>query len=703
MLALLLPLLVADNLALLLQVALLGLGMYALGLRLGGGSRAAALVGGLVFMAAPTFQAHLHNGHAHFNPLAFAPLFVLALLRLRETSGRARRRWFVAGALCFALTSGAHITVMIYLLLPLTAVIALQQLWHRNWRNLAQLLLVCLAGSLLRLLLILPVVEATLASPVYTAAGGHVRYSLDLLAIITPSPHHPLYGHLDYTHQVLGSRIGERSAWIGLVAGALALLALLRGRGRFWLGLALPAWLLALGPLLLILSDPLTLEVDGYASYVTLPHALLLDLPLMNFARTPGRFNFVLALAIACLATHGAALLFAQPRLRSRLRRALLLTLLLAAILFDYQWFWPFRTWDAGIPQPVAALAQRDDLRAVLNVPVRRNTTGKQALWLQTAHQLPLIGGHVTRNTPVNPARLELLERSLDPALLRLAGADIVIVLRSHAGENLEALAEAQLGPALYRDKALVVYETPPTETPPLLFVPPEPSLRFKDQLEIPLYAPQAGWLELGAEMWPDGRDLLLSLDDVPLQRWVWSPGQTEQRASLPLRAGAWHMLTLTPEPACLRVPAPAMVCRSEVLEQLTMEILPTSRPQARFAGGVTMLAVSVPAVAEAGGELVLRLHWAFAQPRDSLDIRFVHLLDASGRRVAQSDETLGPLPAGAQRSERVVLTLPATLPPGDYHAQLGWYRLPQGTRLPLLEPADARDDVLPLGLLRVS
>ncbi len=237
-LALALPPLVADNLLLLLQTALMGLGMYALGLRLGGGSRAAALIGGLVYMAAPTFQAHLGNGHNVHHSLAFAPLFVLALLHLRSATGPSRQRWFVAGALCFALVSGGHALNMIHMLLPLTTLLVLQRLLQRDWRGLAQLLLVCLAGALLQLFFILPVFSTTLDNPAYTESGGEVRYSLDLLAIVTPSPKHPLYGQFDFTNEVLGNSFGERSAWIGLAAGALALLALVRGRGRFWLGLA---------------------------------------------------------------------------------------------------------------------------------------------------------------------------------------------------------------------------------------------------------------------------------------------------------------------------------------------------------------------------------------------------------------------------------------------------------------------------------
>ncbi len=702
LLALVLPLLVADNLALLLQMALMGLGMYALGLRLSGGSRAAALVGGLVFMAAPTFQAHFGDGHNVHHSLAFAPLFVLALLRLRETRGPVRRRWFVAGVLCFMLINGGQALNAIYMLLPLTVLIVLQRLWRRDWRGLAQTLLVCLTGAFLQLIIILPIVAETLGNPAYSGAGGDVRYSLDLLAIVSPSFFHPLYGLLDYTHQVLGTNIGEGSAWIGLVAGALAVLALVRGRGRFWFGLALLAWVLALGPLLNVLGQPLSVEVDGHATFVTLPMVFVEQLPLLSFGRAPGRFGFAMALASASLATLGAAQLLAHPRVRGQIRQSLLVTLLLAAILFDYQWFWPFPTSVATIPAEIAALGQRNELRAVLDVPVRNRQPDKEALWLQTAHQLPLLGGHITRESPVNPARLELLARTLDPALLRVTGADIVIVHRRYADSRQQELAEAQLGSAIYTDEAFAVYETPVTEVAPLLYLPPDPSPRFTEALNLPLYTPQAGWLDVSASMGADGRDLELLLDTFSMQRWSPREAQT-QSASLPLRAGGWHMLTLAPEPDCPRVPASALTCPVEALEHFTLEIVPATMQQARFAEGVTLRAGSLPTRLAAGDELVLRLHWEFEQGRDKFDVRFVHLLDAVGNLVAQSDKTLGELTAGSQRSERIVLTLPAALPAGDYTARLGWYRHPQGTRLLLLEPADALDDMLSMGVVRID
>ena len=704
LLALVLPLPVADNLAALLQMALMGSGMYALGLQLTRGSRPAALVGGLVYMAAPHFQAHLAVGHTIQHSLAFAPFFVLALLRLREAGGPSRRRWFVAGALSFALISGGHALNSIYMMLPLATLILLQRLICRDWRGLAQALLVCLAGTLVQLIFILPVAVETLGNEAYTGSGGNVIYSLDLLGIVTPSLYHPLYGQLEFTHRVLGSHIGERSAWIGVMAGALVLVALVRGQGRFWSGLALLSWVLALGPLLNVQGEPLTVRADTHSSFVTLPLAFLQDLPLMSIARTPGRFAAGLALAVACLATLGTAQLLASPRMRKRQARVLLVVLLLAAIGFDYQWFWPFPTRDASVAPEIAALGQRSGIRAVLDVPLQDRVPRNEALWLQTAHHLPLIGGHVIRGSPVNPARLALLEQTLDPALLQLAGADVVIVHLHHATSELVRLAEEQLGPALYRDSSYAVHATPATAAGPLPFLAPGPSLQLDKAVDVPLHAAQPGWLDLAADLWPGGRDLEILLDGVPLQRWSWPAGRGAGRqASLPVQAGAWHMLTIAPTPACSRVASPAMGCRQELLDRFTMRLVPLAQRQARFDEGVTLRAGSLPERASAGAELVLRLHWQFDQGRDENDARFVHVFDAAGQLIAQSDETLATLPAGSQLSERIVLSLPGGLPAGTLRVLLGWYRHPHLARLALLEPADADNDLFLLGSVELE
>ncbi|MCY3907619.1 MAG: hypothetical protein OXF63_10265 [Anaerolineaceae bacterium] len=704
LLALFLPLLIADNLALLLQIALMGLAMYALGLHLARGCRRAALVGGLVFMAAPTFQAHLGDGHNIHHSLAFAPLFVLAILRMRSVTGRSRRRWFVAGALSFALVSGGHALNAIHMMIPLVVVLFLQGLLRRDWRGLGQLVLVCLAGASLQFLVLLPVIGETLRHQAYTDSDGDVVFSLDLLSIVTPSRFHPIYGHLEHALAVLGSRPAERSSWIGFIPGALALLALARGRGRLWLGLALISWVLALGPLLKLLGEPLIIHVDERSSYLTMPQILFEYLPVLNIERTPGRFSFALALAVACLATTGMATLAAKRRMQGRRWRLVTTTALLALVLFDYQWYWPLPTFDATVPAEIAALGQRPGLRAVLNIPNQSRDVRNAAMWLHTAHGLPILGGQVTRKSPVNPARLELLQQTMDPALLRAAGADLVILHLRYATREQFELAGARLGPPIYLDDNHAVYETPDTDIEAVRFVPPATTQRFSGSVRVPVYSPRTGWLDVSADQVEGRRDLLLLLDSVPLQRWSSFKGNPRTRiVSLPLQARGWHMLTIRAVPVCSVVPDPVPQCPVVELNNLRLAVVSAPFVQARFVEGVELRAASLPAQAQAGEELTARMHWVMEEGRDRFDVRFVHVLDETGRLVAQSDEDPGFLPAGSEYVERVELQLPEDLPAGEYSVWLGWYRYPEIRRLPLIEPGGLAGDILPLGVVRVE
>ena len=704
LLALFLPLLIADNLALLLQIALMGLAMYALGLHLARGCRIAALVGGLVFMAAPTFQAHLGDGHNVHHSLAFAPLFVLALLRMKGATGRSRWRWFAAGSLSFALVSGGHALNAIHMMLPLAFVLFLQGLLRRDWRGLAQLALVCLSGAFLQFLILLPVFGETLGQQAYAGAGGDVWFSLDLLGIVTPSLYHPLYGQLEHARAVLGSRPAERSAWIGFIPGALALLALTRGRGRLWLGLALVSWVLALGPFLKLFGEPLTVLVDGHASFVTMPQVLFESLPLLNIERTPGRFSYPLALAVACLATCGMASLTSSSRMQGHRRRLVTTTVLFVLILFDYQWYWPLPTFDASVPAEIAALGQRPGLRAVLDVPVQKRAPRNEAIWLQTAHHLPLLGGHVTRKSPVNPARLELLQQTLDPALLHLAGADIVILHLRYTRQWQFELAEARLGPPIYLDENYAVYETPATDAPPIQYVPPASSHLILEAINVPLYSPRTGWLDVNADLTEGWRHIQILLDETPLTRWSRSGGGSSARAvSLPLQADAWHMLTVRAVPACNVVPDYVRVCLHMALKNFRLEVFAAPFVQARFAEGVELRAAFLPERAHSGEDLTVRMHWFMEQGRDHFDVRFVHVLDEEHRLVAQSDEDPGSLPAGSEYVERADLQLPDDLPAGEYSVWLGWYRYPDIGRLPLIEPAGLTGDILPLGTFRIE
>ncbi|MBA3869331.1 MAG: hypothetical protein H0X30_09260, partial [Anaerolineae bacterium] len=369
------PLPAAYNLFALLTLALNGWAAYWLVWKLTG-VRSAALLGGLAFMTAPVIQGHLAGGHGGLLVQWPLPLLVYSLLQVTglfkvvsykpevasQSQNKSSRfplsiRYIVLSTIFFLLTPLGHTLQLIYAVFPLITVIGLTLLVRRDWWALLRLMIVSVVGAGLLLIFLLPVFASTFGTSAYTGEGGGVDYSDDLLGIVTPSFNHPLYGELPYTHTVLGVNIVEGSSYIGIVAGLLALLALWKVKAaRWWLILAAVAWILALGPLLKLFDQPLKINLGTLDTYITLPYAFVYNLPGFSLARTPGRFDFLLALVIAVLVGYGwtwinrRGLPFGTGLPTANLYVILVTLIVGALIVLDYQSFWPLPTYDATIP-----------------------------------------------------------------------------------------------------------------------------------------------------------------------------------------------------------------------------------------------------------------------------------------------------------------------------------------------------------------
>ena len=685
------PIPAAANLSILLYMALNGWGMFVLARYLLAGRTVPALLAGLAFMAAPTFQAHLAGGHAGLMVMWPVPLYIYAVLRLIKAAS-SRRKWFALAVLFFVLSPGGHILQLIYVMLPVTVVLALVALWRGGWRALLRLALVNVAGSAILMIFVLPVAQETFSTAAYTAEGGFVRYSADLLAVVTPSFFNPLYSGLSYPRQVLGVNLEEGSSYIGVIAGGLLLVGLVasRRRWKWWvLLLALLAWILSLGPLLKFLDSPARMMTDGYETYITLPLAAVQNLPLFNLARTPGRFNFTLALAVALLAGAGAAWLWDRLPARHGGRWAVM-GLLMVALLVDYQWYWPLPGQPAALPEALQALRSRDDIEAVLNVPWGHLIAAKEGLYLQTAHQKPLVGGHVTRSTPVSPAKLTLLEQTLDPALLQAAGADVVILHRQYLADEQIAHARETLGSPTYEDARFVVFQTPETDEPPGFVARPAAISSLERRADSYVYAPEAGWVDFTGTLTVDEREVDLYLDQQLIHRWTVTG---EQSFTVPVPLNGYHVVTLALRQPCPINDNPALFCEAVELDSLQFgDYTPAPSQSVTYDRGVTLVNGLV-GEASPGQPLTVRLLWQFDQPRDENDIRFVHVLDAENTLVTQDDRTLGQQPAGAYWSEQVRLTLPDDLPAGEYRVVAGWYTYPDFARFAVLSAVEGAQD----------
>jgi hypothetical protein len=658
--ALVLPLPAALNLSTLLRLALNGWAMFVLADHLTG--RGPALMAGLIFMTFPAFQGQLALGHTGLLALWPVPLMLWALLRLRDSGGW--RRIGLAGLLWSAGLWGSF-TSLVYLVGPVTLLLLLLEIVQRRWLVVRRMLLAVGLGVGIELLLIGPFFIEQAQSATLLNAGGSVQFSADLLSVFTPSFFHPLFTHLPYTHQVLGIDPFERLGYIGLVALILALVGVWRSRlARPWLLLALVAWVFSLGPLLKLFDRPVVLDLGGERTFVTLPWAALQALPVLNSTRTPARFHFSLALAVALLASYGAAQLK---------RHRWLLAVLALLVLLEYQSFWPLPTIPGTVPPAVQALAERADVGVVLNLPWNHLLAQKDGMFLQTGHQQPLLAGHIARRTPVDPAKLTLLQKTLDPALLQREQVDIVIWHKQWAEDEAEGPRRV-FGSPLYEDVRIAVFEVPDVDTAPIFQAALPADHMLEDQLDLYFFAPEPGWVLLRADLNDTDKLVTLNLDGQFSHVW---PSDVAVDLRVPVTTAGYHTLTLHADPPCPAHAVPTLRCPAVAMAELVVgPFTPQPLPDAvQFDRGVTLRVHQVEADDDA---VAVDLWWDFAQARSDTDIRFVHVVNAAGELVVQDDRTLGAQLAGGTWLERVELT---GIPPGDYRVYAGWYTFPDFTR----------------------
>jgi hypothetical protein len=107
----------------------------------------------------------------------------------------------------------------------------------------------------------------------------------------------------------------------------------------------------------------------------------------------------------------------------------------------------------------------------------------------------------------------------------------------------------------------------------------------------------------------------------------------------------------------------------------------------ARWQNGIRLLGYDLSDPAP-DGTLTVTLYWQPEREIDAALTRFVHLIDAAGGILAQSDAipaegsrpTTGWL-GGEVIADRARLTLPAGLPPGGWALRIGWYDPVTGIR----------------------
>ena len=708
LLAFIFPLPAAYNIGIWLTLVLNGCCMYALARRqLGTPNRFPAFIAGLALIVFPALQGQVLGGRVGLLVLWPSPLFILFLFEFADKGGT--RRFFIT-AFFFMLAALGNTMQAVYLLAPLAILFVLARLYRHDHVGALRATVVVLAGCVLLLLFLSPVLADLAGNPQIIGIGGDSKRSIDLLGLVSPSYGNPFWRDIaQHSQRVLGTDLAGSVSYIGALGGFLALLGVLfRRETQWWLLVGFVAWLLALGPVLKVHDQALVGTIEGYPAVVPLPYAFVGSLPILDQAGSPALFMSLFALAFALLVGFGTAVCCSSGLIERRSRYAQAAIAIVFVFLFveDYKLYDAFPSVTADIPREIQNLRRRRDVRAIFNVPHDNPQAIKEAMYLQSVHAKPLIAGQEARVTTVDRARLTLLAK-FHPSLLHDAKVDIVIINKERALESgqldlLQWRARQGLGAPLFEDQRFAIYDTPESrERAQAVY---SPIAEARSHITY-IYKEQPGWLEYSAVLEAVNRRVHLSLNDTPLET-LQVNGRIPLSIPLPIARRGYHTLRIAPDPPCPeRIDTSLLLCQDVKVENVRVEVLSDGAiyDPIRIEDGIVLSGYLLPE--DSADELIkIRLWWRFEAERSAKDVRFVHVLDANGRPVTGSprDRHFGRLQAGSEITETVTLDK-SRLTSGEYRVLTGWYELPQAVRYNVLSDVEgAQDDTVVLGMVRI-
>lgn len=504
----------AYNVHLLLSFVLSGVTTYLLVLYLTD-NRMASLLAGLVFAIFPNRMA---QSTAHFAQVItyLFPLCVLYLIKVKRQPNV--RNACILGVL-WGIGLLVNIIHIAYLLLPVLVVfIGYWLLSERrrfgSGRALRYLGLGLLVAGVFSAPLLLPFTCNALTGKLeYLSQGGVVDFSADLLAFFVPPPTHPILSRWtefrEFSARLIGAgNFRENTVYLGIVPLALAVWGVRRCRANCitpWLVLCIGAAVLSLGPVL---------KVAGYVTGIPLPYAIAQHLPFYKWGRIPGRFNETIVLALAVLAAYGFA---ALTRNLKRYQRVSLAVALSVVIGLEYWTVWPFPTMSGAQPEFYQEWRQDKTDFAVLDLPqwplwVRE--ASNYAMFYQTTHQHPIVGGYVWRLPLGRAGTMKAFQELLWPdgqtdTISRRRGREAVPLLNQYNLRyvvihpqtlppedvtNDVATVAAALGEPFYRDSQVIAFVVPTAAAPN----PAEPLISFSYNWYIvePIDGRPARWLQ---------------------------------------------------------------------------------------------------------------------------------------------------------------------------------------------------------------
>ena len=400
------------NLLALVLFTLSGLSMYALARHVTGRT-APALFAGFIFAFSPRILAHFQGGEWNISTVWLLPLFMLFLIRLRETG---RLKHAAAAAAMWSLISynwleyGVDAGLFFGLFVLFWSV---SDLLGKDWRSLRVLWRGAAAVAVMWLALTSWLIVQTLRSIDALSTGlpgGDEFWSADLLSFVTPSP---LWGSGTAPTPPSGSLnpIGsiEGTSYLGfipLLLAGLSLFAIKQSPRQvlFWLIVLLFFATLSLGPYLYV-DGSKHFSILGISGTVPLPYQLYDKLPLLSERRVSSRLIVYGLPALSVLSALGFGVLMSRVDRHARQLLPLAVIVVFAGGVLDY-WSPPVHFSPLSEPAIFQQIKKEEGDFSVLHVPVGRADGSTlvgdgSAAWLnnyyQTVHKRPVFGGYLSR------------------------------------------------------------------------------------------------------------------------------------------------------------------------------------------------------------------------------------------------------------------------------------------------------------------
>ncbi len=457
------------------------------------GSRAAvaAFVGGAIFTFSPFHMAHL-LGHMQVFSLTWDAFYVLWVLRTlnnwrlqlasNPTAAIPKRDLALSG-LFLAFVTAIDWYQTLYMVL-FTALILVWMVWRLYfdypdlrravlWKPVVALAAMGISVGVLFSPLIMPMArEAATADYMRPSFAENVALSADVMAFITPSELHPLWGKtIAPFYRQFSASTSEQLIFVGIVPLLLTFFAAVRYRRRklaqFWLWFTAVFFVLALGPYLHIGGK--TIAIGG--TPIPMPYlALYKTVPFIGISRSLSRY--------ALMVMMGVGVLSALALVRFNFRWQMVLGALIA---FEF----------AAIPYPMSAvdtpaffrqIAIEPDTYTLAALPM--NWDRPTPLLYQTVHHKKLLTAYISRENPNDLSwRTPVLQewRTLQPDIIQADLAAIAPTVLHDFGVKYIVLDYFQMPPGserdgterwvsaalpnrspVFRDDRLTVYQTPP-------------------------------------------------------------------------------------------------------------------------------------------------------------------------------------------------------------------------------------------------